>query len=59
MQDSSLTFLTKITFFYNSSRDLEFLVKDRKKLSNSKVIEAANKLCDLSLVTNVHVSDQK
>ena len=36
VQDSSLTILMKITFYCNSFRDLEFLLKDRKKLSNSK-----------------------
>ena len=63
MQDSSLIFLMRITFYCNSFRDLEFLLKDRKNFltakSWGKVIEAANKLCDLSLVTNVNVSGQK
>ena len=65
MQDSSLI------FFYESNVLLQIVWRSRASIEGSeagnflraksreKVIEAANKLCDLSLATNVHISDQK
>ena len=61
VQDSSLIFFCEVTFYckiYRASiegSEETFL----QPKSREKVIEAANKLCDLSLVTNVHVSDQR
>jgi len=62
VQDSSLIFFfyEKVTFYCKPSGDLKLQRIGRKFLtctakSREKVIEAAKKLRDLSLVTNMHV----